>query len=577
MEDREIQSGTLRCDLLVIGSGAPGLAAAVTAAHLGLDVVVAEKTEVVGGTSAWSGGWLWIPRNPLALAAGQDEDPAVVRGYLRRELGPSYDEAVIETFLEQGPKMVSFFDKETSLQFINGTVLPDFHGKVEGAALGGRAVCAAPYDGRNLGRDIALLRPPLDLVSPFGMGIASGADMAHFFNALRRWPSFLHVARRVSRHMLDIVLHGRGMQLVNGNALVARLLRSALDLGVRVMTSAPARDLIVEDGAVRGARVDAPTGTVEIRAERGVVLAAGGFPHDERRRAELFPHAPTGREHWSAAPKTNTGDGLRLGESAGGTVRRDLKAAGGWIPVSLVPRADGTFGHHPHLVERAKPGLIMVRADGNRFCDEADSYHDVMLALFAATPPGEKVEAWLVCDHRFLRRYGLGRVRPRPFSVRPWLRNGYMNKGRTLAELAAACGIAPDGLERTVERFNGFARTGQDADFGRGETPFNRGMGEAGHAPNPSLGALETAPFYAVKVVPGSLSTFAGLRTDERARVLDAELKPVRGLYAVGNDMSSIAGGNYPSGGFTLGPGMTFGYVAAHDAAGVPLDNNRST
>lgn len=576
MTDTELKSQVLSCDLLVIGSGAPGLAAAVTGAHLGLDVVVVEKTDVIGGTSAWSGGWLWIPRNPLTVAAGKNEDPEVVKDFLRREIGPFYDEVLVSTFLEQGPKMVAFLQAETSVQFVDGPTLPDFHSEIEGAALGGRAICAASYDGRKLGRDISSLRPPLDLISPFGMGIASGADMAHFFGALRRWPSFLHVARRVGRHMLDVALHGRGMQLVNGNALVARLLRSALDLKVRIMTSTAVHELVLEDGIVRGARAFMPGGPVEIRASRGVVLAAGGFPHDERRKAQIFPHTPTGKEHWSAAPKTNTGDGLRLGESVGGHVRQDVKTGAGWVPVSLVPRADGTFGHYPHLVDRAKPGSIMVRADGKRFCNEADSYYDVVQAMFNQTEPGTPVEAWIICDHRFLKHYGLGRVRPRPFPIRHWVRNGYLKKARSITELAAACGIVPEALEKTVERFNGFARTGHDADFRRGESPLNRGMGEPGHAPNPSLGPLETGPYYAIKIIPGSVSTLAGLRTDERARVLDGELKPIQGLYAVGNDMSSFARGAYPAGGFTLGPGITFAYIAAHDIAGVPLDNNRT-
>jgi len=564
---------TLQCDLVIVGSGASGLSAAVVAARLGLDVVVAEKEPVIGGTSAWSGGWLWIPRNPLALAAGQVESLDEIRTYLRAELGNSYDEQIIETFLAQGPRMVAFFEQETEVKFFNGATLPDFHGNLPGAASGGRAVCAQPFDGRRLGKDIALLRPPLDLVSPLGMGIASGADMGHFFNMFQRWPSFLHVTRRVGRHLMDRVRHGRGMHLVNGNALVARLLKSALDLKIRIMPASPVIELLRGQTRIEGVVIAGPGGRTRLLARRGVILAAGGFPHDVLRRARLFAHAPTGAEHWSAAPRGNTGDGLRLGESAGGVVRDDLSAGGGWVPVSLVPNPGGADGHFPHLVERAKPGLIIVRADGRRFCNEANSYHDVISALIETTPPGEPLEAWLVCDHRFIRRYGLGRVRPRPFLLGPWLRNGYLKQGRSLEALAQACGISPQGLRDTVERFNGFARQGRDTDFGRGETAFNRAMGEPAHQPHPNLGELVKGPYYAVRIVPGSLSTFAGLRTDDRARVLDGERQPVPGLYAVGNDMSSIANGRYPAGGFTLGPGMTFGYIAAHDAAGVPLED----
>ena len=564
----------LTCDLLVIGSGAGGLATAVTAAYLGLKVIVVEKEPQVGGTSAWSGGWMWIPGNSLARAAGLVDDTDVARTYLRYEFGAAFDEKLVETYLSQGPRMMEFFQEKTSLRFINGPAIPDFHGKSPGAALGNRAVCAAPYDGRELGPRIRMLKPPLDLISPFGMGVAT-LEFSHFLNFLRKPRSFVHVMRRVLRHRLDCLQHGQGMYLVNGNALVARLLKSAIDLDVDVFTSAPAQSLAIQGNSVSGARIRVGGRDVQVRASRGVVLAAGGFPHDTNRRAKLFPRAPTGEEHWSAAPRANTGDGLRLGESAGGYVRSDVKAAGGWAPVSLVPQGDGTFSHFPHLgMDRAKPGSIMVRSSGERFCNEADSYHDVTTALFNATPPGEPCQAWLLCDHACLRRWGLGRVRPAPFPIGPWLRNGYLISGRSIAELARNCGIDPAALERTIHRFNEAARSGSDPDFGRGETAFNRGYGDPELKPNPCLAPLEAGPFYAVKIVPGSLSTFAGLVTDSYARVLDRQGQPIPNLYAVGNDMSSIGGGNYPTGGFTLGPAMTFGFVAAHHACGKPLDRS---
>jgi succinate dehydrogenase/fumarate reductase flavoprotein subunit len=564
----------LTCDLLVIGSGAGGLAAAVVAARRGLNVIVVEKDAHVGGTTAWSGGWMWIPGNPVARATGSADDRDAARTYLRFELGPGYDEKLIETFLAQGPRMIDFFQNETSVQFINGPTMPDFHGRSPGAAVGNRAVGAAPFDGRELGNSIRMLKPPLDLISPFGMGVATG-EFWHFLNFLRKPRSFVHVVRRVLRHRLDCLRHGQGMYLVNGNALVARLLKSAIDLGVNILTSAPAHSLVIEGNTVRGAKVRISDRDTEVLASRGVVLATGGFPHDSHRRAKLFPHAPTGQEHWSAAPTTNTGDGLRLGENAGGYVPGNLKAAGGWVPVSLVPRGDGTFAHFPHLgMDRAKPGAIMVLQSGERFCDEADSYHDVMSALFRATPPGEVPLAWLICDHAFLRRWGLGRVRPFPFPIWPWLRNHYLKKGRSIAQLARVCEMDPASLERAVGRFNEGARTGSDPDFQRGETPFNRVYGDPDCKPNPCLAPLEVAPFYAVKIVPGSLSTFAGLVTDSNARVLDRQCEPIPNLYAVGNDMSSIGAGNYPTGGFTLGPAMTFAFVAAHHACGTPLDSD---
>ncbi|WID96654.1 FAD-dependent oxidoreductase [Bosea vestrisii] len=564
------------CDLLVIGSGAGGLAAAVTAAALGLDVVVVEKEDHFGGTTAWSGGWMWLPRNPLALAAGIDEDEATIRTYLRHELGDDYDEAFVTTLLEQGPRMVSFFQRETAVDFVDGNLIPDFHGKTPGASTGGRSLCAKPFDGRELGPRLKDLRPPLDEVAPFGMNIGSGADLRHFLNATRKLPSFLHVLHRLARHFADRARHGRGLHLVNGNALAARLLKSADDLGVTLRTSTAAVEMLREGDQIAGAVVETDGRRQRIRAGRGVVLATGGFPHDVERRAELFPHAPTGKEHWSAAPCANTGDGIRLGEAAGGHVQAGLPNAGAWAPVSLVPKPDGSIGRFPHLVERAKPGAIIVRRNGLRFCNEADSYHDVMQALFAATPPGEPAEAWLVCDDAFLRRYGLGRARPRPFPIRPWLRSGYLRRGDTAEALAADCGIDVAGFSGTLAQYNRDAAQGRDPAFGRGETPYNRVQGDPEHRPNPCVAPIGPGPFYAVKIVPGSLGTFAGLKTDAFARVLDRNGAPIPGLYAVGNDMSSMMAGRYPAGGITLGPAMTFGYVAAHHASGVPLANNRS-
>ncbi|MEX8495015.1 FAD-dependent oxidoreductase [Sphaerotilus sp.] len=560
------------CDLLVVGSGAGGLSAAVTAAELGLRVVVVEKAPVYGGTTAWSGGWMWIPRNPLAVEAGIREDIDAPRRYLRHELGDQYDPDRIDAFLHHGPRMVEFFRDRTALQFIDGNGMPDFHGDTPGAALGGRSVCAAPFDARQLGPHLADLRRPLDLVSLWGMGIAAGADLRHFLHAMQAWPSLVHATRRVTRHLLDLVLYRRGMHLVAGNALVARLAKSALDRRVDLRVCSPVLRLLEEGGRVVGAVVGSVQGReTEVRAERGVVLACGGFPHDRERRRDLFPHAPTGREHWSAAPPENTGDGLRLGESVGAHVRTDLPHAGAWAPVSLVPRSDGSTGHFPHLIERGKPGLIAVTRAGRRFVNEAGPYHDFMAALFSAVAPGEPVQAWLVCDHRFIRRYGLGHAKPAPMPLGPSLRSGYLQRGRDLAALAIACGIDADGLRAAVEAFNVEARHGRDPAFGRGSTPYNRLQGDAAQQPNPCVAPIEHGPFYAVRTVPGSLGTFAGLRTDASACVLDGRGAPIPGLYATGNDMASVMGGRYPSGGITLGPAMTFGFIAGHHAAGVCL------
>ena len=560
-------SDSLLCDVLVVGSGASGLAAAVTAAQLGLDVIVVEKEPLLGGTSAWSGGWLWIPRNPLAIADGIAEDPEQSRVYLRHELHTDVLGPNVETFLEQGPKMVEFFQRHTEVQFFSGSKMPDFHAS-EGYAKGGRSVCAQPFDGRRLGPWINKLRRPLDLISPAGMGIAGGADLNHFLNARQSPSSLFYAGKRLLRHARDLLRHGRGMHLVNGNALVGRLLKSALDRNVRLLTETPVRELLRDGARVVGARVESAGRLTEIHARRGVVLACGGFPHDQQRIARLFTHAPNGTEHLSAAPKGNTGDGLRLGERVGACVASDLPHPAAWAPVSRVPREDGGFSGFPHLMERAKPGFIAVRQDGRRFVNEADSYHDYMCALFNATGQGETPTSWLICDHRAQRRYGLGWSRPFPFPTAHYIRSGYLFKAPTLTDLAHQCGIDAQQLNATVNAFNLDAEHGHDPVFQRGESLYNKAQGEPLHGPNPSLGSLRDAPFYAIKLVPGSLGTFAGLKTDASARALDKQGVAIPGLFAVGNDMNSIMNGYYPSGGITLGPGMTFGYVAARVLAG---------
>lgn len=558
------------CDLLVIGSGAGGLSAAVTAARLGLKVIVIEKDPQYGGTTAWSGGWMWVPRNPLAVAAGLMEPIDKPLSYLRHELGAQFDEARARAFLDNGPRMVEFFRSKTALQFIDGNGIPDFHGRTPDAATGGRSICAAPFDGRRLGEKIKTLKPPLPETTLWGMGIASGAELRHFLSAMRKPASFWHVTRLVLRHWRDLALHGRGMRLVNGNALVAGLAASAFEAGVEIRVNSPARRLLTQDDKVTGAVVGSPEGDIEIHATHGVVLACGGFPHDVARKKELLPHAPTGQEHWSAASHGNTGDGLRLGEGAGGVVACDLVQATALAPVSLVPRADGSFAHFPHLIERAKPGLIAVAANGRRFTNEADSYYDFMRDLIQATPKGQPVAAWLVCDHAFIRHYGLGAVKPAPMPLGGMLKNGYLKRGNTLAELAETCGIAASGLQASVQRYNVQAQQGTDTDFAKGGTAYNRIQGDAAAGqPNPCMAPLERSPFYAVKVLPGSLGTFAGLKVNASAQVLDAAGQPIGGLYAGGNDMASMMGGHYPSGGITLGPAMTFGFMAAYHAAGL--------
>jgi len=559
-----------QCDVLVVGSGAGGLSSAVNAAHRGMKVLVVEKEPVFGGTTARSGGWMWIPNNAPAKRAGVEDSVEKARTYLKHETGEHFDAARVDAFLEAGPKAVDFFESETDLQFDLGPTFADYHPDAPGGIDGGRSIVARPFDGRELGDQIKRLRPPLSEITFLGMMIGTGKELLHFFNVTRSPISAAYVAWLFFKFLRDMAFHGRPMRLMNGNALAARLAKSCFDKGVPIWTRASVREVIRDDsGRVSGAVVETTTGTVEVRAAKGVVMAAGGFPQDVARRMKLFEHAPSGNEHASPAPPGNTGDGLRLGAGIGASIDESLPNAAAWVPISRPVRKDGTLGTFPHFVDRSKPGVIAVTRSGRRFCNEADSYHDFGQSMVKrCKEEGGEICAFFIADHRTLRKYGLGYVKPYPVPYKQHIKSGYLLEGRTLSDLAREIGADPAQLEQTVKTFNIHARTGDDPEFGKGSTSYNRSLGDPEHKPNPCVAPVEKGPFYAVKLVMGDLGTFAGLRTNEYAQVLDEGSKPIPGLYAAGNDAASIMGGNYPGGGITLGPAVTFGYIAARHMSG---------
>jgi succinate dehydrogenase/fumarate reductase flavoprotein subunit len=319
---------------------------------------------------------------------------------------------------------------------------------------------------------------------------------------------------------------------------------------------------------VRGAQVSDDKGEFTITARRAVVMACGGFPHDRERISRAYPHLARGGEHFSPTPEGNTGDGVRMAEDVGASCEIRFPNAAAWMPVSKVPMGNGKVGLFPHLVDRYKPGIIAVNRRGKRFTNESNSYHDTGAAMIADSEGEAETAAWLICDHPTIRKYGLGYAKPAPVPISIYVRNGYLQTGKTLRELAQAAGIDGEALEETVNRYNLGARVGEDPEFGRGSTAFNRFLGDAEQKPNPNVAPITKAPYYALKVVMGDLGTFDGLTTDIVGRVLDGTFKPIPGLYAVGNDRASIMGGNYPGAGITLGPIMTFGYVTGQHLAG---------
>ena len=559
-------------DVLVVGTGASGMSCAVTAAAQGLKVLVVEKEPLFGGTTARSGGWLWIPGAPQASAQGITEPPGAARAYLQDQATTHFDPARVDAFIENGPKAIDFFTSRTCVQFDMPPVFPDYHAEAPGGLPGGRSMVTRPFDGRELGERIQHLAPPVPELTVFGMMLGSGKELWHFLRAFKSLESFLFVARRFGRHLLDVLRFGRGMTLTNGNALAGRLAKAGMDLGIPVWLSSPVRQLIVEGERVTGATVQRNGAPVEVRARRGVVLACGGFPHDVERRKQLFPHAPTGHEHYTPSPASNTGDGLRLAEAVGGWVDPTIPNAAAWCPTSLVPRKDGTQGVMPHFIDRAKPGVIAVLGNGKRFTNEALSYHDFVQEMVKACRAIGQAQytAWLICDHKHLREYGLGSAAPFPLPIGRHLRSGYLKRAGSIAELARTLGVDASHLGEAVQTFNRDAATGVDTRFGKGSTAYNRYQGDALVRPNPCMAPIVTGPFYAIQIVIGEIGTFAGLATDATCRVLTQDRRVVPGLYAVGNDAASVMGGNYPGAGITLGPAVTFGYVAGMALAQAP-------
>jgi len=567
-----MEQEVMNVDVLVIGTGASGMATAVTAASQGLKVLVVEKEARFGGTTARSGGWLWIPGTRLATEQGITEPPGAAKDYLRHEATTHFDEKRIDAFLENGPKAIDFFTKNTCVQFDMPAVFPDYHAEATGGQPGGRSMVTRPFDGHQLGKRIKQLAPPLPELTVFGMMLGSGPEIKHFMRAFKSPTSFVYVTKRLTKHFIDVVRNGRGMTLTNGNALAGRLAKAGMDLDIPVWLSSPVKKLVVEYDGVSGALVQHEGRSVRVNAARGVVLACGGFPFDVERRKQLFPHAPTGKEHFSPSPETNTGDGLRLAEAVGGRVDGTIPHAAAWVPTSVTTRKDGSKGVMPHFIDRAKPGVIAVTAKGKRFANEGNSYHDFVQAMVKACADEPEVSAWLVCDHKALRNYGLGCVAPSPLPIGRHLRSGYLKRGASVGELAKAIGVPPAVLETTVRDFNQAAAKGEDPDFGKGSKAYNRYQGDALVQPNPCLAPLEAGPFYAIKLVVGDIGTFAGLVTDEHTRVLNAAGQPIKGLFAVGNDAASVMGGNYPGAGITLGPALTFGYVAGMALAHPPRE-----
>ena len=556
-------------DVAVVGSGAAGLTAAIVARLLGLEVAVFEKDALVGGTTAISGGVLWVPLSRHGRAQNPADSVAQVEQYLRSELGPLYDAAEVAAFLRSGPEMLEFLERRTCVQFVP-SAYPDYHAEAPVGAPVGRAVVARPFDLRALGRERRRLRPPLATITFLGMMFnSSNAELRHFFEATRSLRSFVFVARRLLVHLFECVRHGGSVRATGGNALAARLLKAACDLQIPVHTGSAVTALLRTGGRVAGVEIASAQGPACVQARRAVVLATGGFSHDRALVHERFVQRVGSTAPHSVAPPSITGDGIRLARSAGAHMAPPRRQPAAWMPMSLVPQRGGPALPFPHLLDRYKPGVIAVLADGRRFTNEANSYHDVGEAAIAHCA-GREAVCWLVCDHTAIRKYGLGHAKPFPLPLRPHLRSGYLRRAPTLEALGAALGIDGAALAATVAAFNEPARSGRDPAFGRGEAAFNRYLGDPAHRPNPCVAPIERPPFYGIRLTIGDLSTYDGIQTDPQGRALGPDGAVLPGLHVVGADRASMMGGAYPGPGINHGPHMAMAYAAALSIANEP-------
>lgn len=556
------------CDLIVVGSGAAGLAAACTAAALGLRVMLLEASDRIGGTTAVSGGMVWIPANSKMLASGFTDSLSAAREYLTQTVGEPQKDSRLSTYLDRGDEAIRFLERHTSLQLQPVHHYPDYYPTLSGASEGGRVLEPVPFDARGLGADFRKIRDPLPEFMLLGGMMVGRRDLAVLHRANRSPRALWHATKLATRYAAQRLRSHRGTTLVLGNALIGRLFKSARDLGVEIVLQSPVTGLISEGDAIVGVTTTQRATERSLHASHGVILASGGMSHHEDLRRNYVPAnsgtlsatVQSGANHCGAHLAAEVGAQLSDPDSA---KRHGLAF---WVPVSSFRRDDGVPAVFPHTVtDRAKPGLIAVDQSGQRFVNEALSYHEFVKAQLRASD--ERSPAWLICDKKFLWKYGLGRVRPFSLSVREAVQSGYLKQGNSLEDLASKLRIPSAQLVRTLHDYNEHACAGADPAFGRGSDAYQQHLGDRDHKPNPCVAPIERAPFFAVAVSPADLGMAAGIVTDEHARVLNRTGTPIPGLFACGNDMHSVMNGAYPGPGITLGPALVFGYIAASQAS----------
>jgi 3-oxosteroid 1-dehydrogenase len=546
-------------DVVIVGSGGGGMVAALAADAAGASALVLEKQELIGGSTAMSGGVVWVPNNPVMQADGVADSYEEAMAHFEAvvgDVGPASSFERRHAYVTAGPEMISFL-QDLGVGLVHCLGYSDYYSNAPGGIDAGRAVEPVPWDGRVLGDWL----PKLQAGLAQSLGLAVMTNEARSLSHYNRSVGAFTISARVAIRTY-VARARRQVLLTNGASLIGQMLAIALARGIPVWTGAPLEDLIVTDGRVVGVRTVRDGTPVLVQARQGVVLAAGGFAHNPGMRGEFGGEQPN-RAKWSMANPGDTGEALQTAMGLG--AQTDLMDEAWWLPA---PRT-GKFGASTLDQARQRPRTIYVDADGRRFVNESNSYMEVGKAMYARDKSSRAVPCWLIFDDRYRKRYAHLRSRPGRFP-RQLFESGRLKQAWTLEDLARMCGIDEGGLAETVEWFNLHAAQGLDPDYGRGESAYNRALGDPNPRVHPCLGPIDEPPYYAVEVVPGDIGTCGGLVTDDHARVLGPRDQPIAGLYATGNITATVMGRHYLGPGASIANSMVFGYLAAlHATRGV--------